>query len=170
MQQPVHHSIKEIQGNLIGTALKVAIVVSRFNDLVVERLKTGALQTLTSHGVDEQDITVVYVPGAFELPLMAQTLADSHQYNLIITLGCVIRGGTPHFEYVCSQAASGISQAALNSGVPVSFGVLTTDTLEQALERAGAKAGNKGVEAALAGIEMANTLQQVRSQNTSIKL
>ncbi len=150
-----------LEGNMIGTCLKVAIVVARFNDLITERLLSGAMGTLTAHGVDESDITVAWVPGAFELPLTAKKLANTGKYDAVITLGCVIRGATTHYDYVCNEAAKGIAAAGNESGVPVIFGVLTTETIEQAMERAGTKAGNKGADAALASIEMANLLKKI---------
>ncbi len=152
---------KILEANMIGTALKIGIIVSRFNEAITEKLLSGATGSLISHGVDEADITMAWVPGAFELPLMAKKLAESNQYDAIITLGCVIRGATTHYDYVCSQAASGVLQAGLSTNVPVIFGVLTTETIEQAIERSGTKAGNKGADAAMAAIEMANLLKQV---------
>lgn len=149
------------EGNLVGTGLKVAIVASRFNELLSTRLVSGAMDALTRHDVAEGDIDTAWVPGAFELPLVAKKLADSGRYDAVIALGVVIRGGTPHFEYVASEVAKGIAKASLDSGVPVSFGVITADTIEQAVERAGTKQGNKGWEAASAAIEMANLLKTV---------
>ncbi|ABO67571.1 MULTISPECIES: 6,7-dimethyl-8-ribityllumazine synthase [Geobacillus] len=148
-----------IEGNLVGTGLKIGIVVSRFNEFITSKLLSGAIDGLTRHGVSDNDITVTWVPGAFEIPLVAKKMAESKQFDAIITLGAVIRGATSHFDYVCSEAAKGVSHAALTSGVPVIFGVLTTDTIEQAIERAGTKAGNKGWEAAVSAIEMANVLR-----------
>ncbi len=150
-----------LEGKLIGTDLKIAIVVARFNDIITEKLLNGALGCLKSHDVKDADITVAWVPGAFELPLIAQTLAESGKYHAVITLGCVIRGATTHYDYVCNEAAKGASAAALKSGVPVIFGVVTTENIEQAIERAGCKAGNKGVDAALAAIETANLMRQL---------
>ncbi len=149
------------EGNLVGTGLKFAIVASRFNELLSTRLVSGAMDALTRHDVAEGDIDTAWVPGAFELPLVAKKLADSGRYDAVIALGVVIRGGTPHFEYVASEVAKGIAKASLDSGVPVSFGVITADTIEQAVERAGTKQGNKGWEAASAAIEMANLLKTV---------
>jgi 6,7-dimethyl-8-ribityllumazine synthase len=149
------------EGNLVGTGLKFAIVASRFNELLSTRLVSGAMDALTRHDVAEADIDTAWVPGAFELPLVAKKLADSGRYDAVIALGVVIRGGTPHFEYVASEVAKGIAKASLDSGVPVSFGVITADTIEQAVERAGTKQGNKGWEAASAAIEMANLLKTV---------
>ncbi len=159
--------VQTIQGNAIGTALKIGIVVSRFNDAITEKLLSGAIGTLTAHGVDENDVTVAWVPGAFELPLIARKMADTGRYDAVITLGCVIRGATPHFDHVCSQAAAGATRAALDTGVPVIFGVLTTDTIEQAVERAGTKSGNKGCDAALAAIETANLVKSLQGVQIS---
>lgn len=144
------------EGNLVGTGLKIGIVVGRFNEFITSKLLGGAHDALKRHGVNEADVDVVWVPGAFEIPLIAQKMADSKKYDAVITLGTVIRGATPHFDYVCSEAAKVVSRASLNSGIPVIFGILTTDSIEQAIERAGTKAGNKGWEAASAAIEMAN--------------
>jgi len=144
------------EGNLVGTGLKVGIVVARFNEFITSKLLGGALDGLKRHGVTEHDIDVAWVPGAFEIPLVAKKMAESKKYDAVITLGAVIRGATSHYDYVCNEVAKGTSHAALSSGVPVIFGVLTTDTIEQAIERAGTKAGNKGWEAALSAIEMAN--------------
>ncbi|WP_214793609.1 MULTISPECIES: 6,7-dimethyl-8-ribityllumazine synthase [unclassified Exiguobacterium] len=149
------------EGNLVGEGLKIGIVVGRFNDLITMRLLDGAKDALKRHGVKEEDVSLAFVPGAFELPLVAKKMAMSKKYDAIITLGAVIRGATPHFDYVCNEAAKGIAQASYQSEVPVIFGVLTTETIEQAIERAGTKAGNKGWEAATSAIEMANLLKQV---------
>ncbi len=149
---------KSFVGMLDGRDLRFAIVVTRWNELVTERLLAGARDGLTRHGVAEQAIDVAWVPGAFELPLAAKRLAESKKYDAVICLGTVIRGATSHYDIVCNQAAAGISRAAMDTGVPVAFGVLTTDTIEQALERAGTKAGNKGFEAATVAIEMARLL------------
>lgn len=160
------NNVTVLEGNMIGTCLKVGVVVARFNDLITEKLLSGAVGTLTSHGVDEADITVAWVPGAFEIPLVAKKMAQSGNYDAVIALGCVIRGATTHYDTVCSEAAKGISAAALETGVPVIFGVLTTETIEQALERAGTKAGNKGSDAALAAIETANLLKKIEALQT----
>ncbi|MGI1822804.1 6,7-dimethyl-8-ribityllumazine synthase [Exiguobacterium sp. TRN 1102] len=149
------------EGNLVGEGLKIGIVVGRFNDLITIRLLDGAKDALKRHGVKEEDVSLAFVPGAFELPLVAKKMAMSKKYDAVITLGAVIRGATPHFDYVCNEAAKGIAQASYQSEVPVIFGVLTTETIEQAIERAGTKAGNKGWEAATSAIEMANLLKQV---------
>ncbi len=144
------------EGHLVGTDLKIGIVVARFNEFITSKLLGGAEDLLRRHGVKEEDITVLWVPGAFEIPLAAKKLADSGNYDAVITLGTVIRGATPHFDYVCSEVAKGVSAVSLQSGVPTIFGVLTTESIEQAIERAGTKAGNKGAEAASTAIEMAN--------------
>lgn len=148
------------EGKLVGTNLKVAIVVSRFNDYITNRLLDGAKDTLVRHGVDEDNIDVAYVPGAFEIPLVAKKLAQKNDYDAVITLGCVIRGATSHYDYVCNEVAKGVSKANDVTNTPVIFGVLTTESIEQAVERAGTKAGNKGAEAAVSAIEMANLLKQ----------
>ncbi|MGZ4161672.1 MAG: 6,7-dimethyl-8-ribityllumazine synthase [Neobacillus sp.] len=144
------------EGNLVGSGLRVGIVVGRFNEFITSKLLGGAQDALKRHGVSETDVDIAWVPGAFEIPLIAQKMAISKKYDAVITLGTVIRGSTPHFDYVCNEAAKGVSAVALNSGIPVIFGVLTTDSIEQAIERAGTKAGNKGWDAANAAIEMAN--------------
>jgi len=148
------------EGHLIGTGLKVGIVVSRFNEFITGKLLGGAEDALRRHGVAETDIDVAWVPGAFEIPLAAKKLASSNKYDAVITLGTVIRGATPHFDYVCSEVSKGISSLNLSEGIPVIFGILTTDSIEQAVERAGTKAGNKGWDAGTAAIEMANLLKQ----------
>jgi 6,7-dimethyl-8-ribityllumazine synthase len=151
-----------IEGQVRATGKKFALVVGRFNSFVVESLVDGALDTLERMGeVNEQDITLVRVPGAYELPLIAQRLAKSQKYDGIIALGAVIRGGTPHFDFVAGECNKGLAQVALEFDVPVAFGVITTDTIEQAIERSGTKAGNKGSEAALSALEMVNVLAQV---------
>jgi len=151
--------MKTLEGTLIATDLTIAIVLSRFNSLVGDRLLEGALDTLKRHGVSDDKITLVRVPGAFEIPLAASELAKSGSYHAVICLGAVIRGATAHFDYVAGPMASGLASIAVDTGVPVLFGVLTTDTIEQALERAGTKAGNKGADVAAAAIEMANLLK-----------
>ncbi len=145
-----------IEGKLDASGLKFAIVVGRFNSFISERLLEGALDALLRHGAKEDDIVVSRVPGSFEIPLVTQKLAAAKKYDAIICLGAVIRGATPHFDYVASEVAKGIAQVSLQSGVPIAFGVLTTDTIEQAVERAGTKSGNKGFEAAVTAIETAN--------------
>ena len=149
------------EGKLRGDGLRVALVCARFNDFITDRLLAGARDGLLRHGVDEASITVVWVPGAFELPLVAKRLAGSGEYDAVIGLGAVIRGATGHYDHVAGQAAAGLARAALDTGVPVVFGVLTTDTIEQAIERAGTKAGNKGFEAASTAIEIADLMRQL---------
>lgn len=149
------------EGNLTATTGRYAIACARFNDLIVDRLLHGALDGLTRHGIAADDIDVVWAPGAWELPVVAQRLARSGTYAAVVCLGAVIRGSTAHFEHVAGQCAAGIQRVALETGIPVTFGVLTTDTIEQAIERAGTKAGNKGAEAALAALETVNLLRQL---------
>ena len=144
------------EGNLVGTGLKIGIVVARFNNFITEKLLDGAVDALKRHGIEETDITVAWVPGAFEIPLTAKKMADMNRFDAVITLGTVIRGATPHFDYVCGEVAKGVANAGMQSGIPIIFGVLTTDTIEQAIERAGTKAGNKGWDAGVGAIEMAN--------------
>ncbi|WP_126425308.1 6,7-dimethyl-8-ribityllumazine synthase [Brevibacillus marinus] len=152
------------EGQLIGTGLSIGIVASRFNEFIVGKLVSGALDALKRHGVEEKHIELAWVPGAFEIPLIAKRMAESGRYDAIITLGAVIRGSTPHFDYVCNECAKGVASVGLASGVPTIFGVLTTDNIEQAIERAGTKAGNKGWEAATAAIEMANLNRQLTAE------
>jgi len=152
---------KIIQGELSGKGLKFGIVAARFNDFITSRLVDGALDGLQRHGVAEADIEIVRVPGAYEIPLAARMLAQSRKFHAVICLGAVIRGATPHFEYVSSEVSKGVASVSLESGLPVIFGVLTTDTIEQAIERAGTKSGNKGWDAALSAIEMANVMKQL---------
>ncbi|NOX61275.1 MAG: 6,7-dimethyl-8-ribityllumazine synthase [Chloroflexi bacterium] len=149
-------------GKLVGNGLKIGIVASRWNDFMGSRLLEGAKDALFRHDVREEDVDIALVPGSFELPLVAKKMAESGRYDAIVCLGVVIRGATPHFEYVAAEASKGVAQVSLQTGIPVTFGVITSDTLEQAIERAGSKAGNKGAEAALAAIEMANLLAQLR--------
>ncbi|NEU31025.1 6,7-dimethyl-8-ribityllumazine synthase [bacterium LRH843] len=144
------------EGSLVATGLKVGIVVGRFNEFITSKLLGGAEDALKRHGVEEADIDIAWVPGAFEIPFAAKKMVETDKYDAVITLGTVIRGATPHFDFVCNEVAKGVSSLALSSGKPVIFGVLTTDTIEQAVERAGTKAGNKGWDAATAAIEMAN--------------
>lgn len=151
------------EGKLIGKDLKVAIVVSRFNDFITGRLLEGAKDTLIRHDVNEDNIDVAFVPGAFEIPLVAKKLASSGNYDAIITLGCVIRGATSHYDYVCNEVAKGVSKVNDQTNVPVIFGILTTESIEQAVERAGTKASNKGAEAAVSAIEMANLLKSIKA-------
>jgi 6,7-dimethyl-8-ribityllumazine synthase len=152
---------KTIQGDMTAKGLKFGIVTARFNDFITSRLLDGALDALQRHGAADGDIEVVKVPGAYEIPLAAKMLAQSKKYNAVICLGAVIRGATPHFEYVSAEVSKGAASVSLESGLPVIFGVLTTDTIEQAIERAGAKSGNKGWDAALSAIEMANVMRQL---------
>ncbi|GBR99439.1 6,7-dimethyl-8-ribityllumazine synthase [Staphylococcus aureus] len=151
------------EGKLIGKDLKVAIVVSRFNDFITGRLLEGAKDTLIRHDVNEDNIDVAFVPGAFEIPLVAKKLTSSGNYDAVITLGCVIRGATSHYDYVCNEVAKGVSKVNDQTNVPVIFGILTTESIEQAVERAGTKAGNKGAEAAVSAIEMANLLKSIKA-------
>lgn len=147
------------EGDLIGTGLKIGIVAARFNELLSTRLVEGAKDALQRHGVSADDVDIAWVPGSFEMPLVAKRLADSARYDAVICLGVIIRGGTPHFEYVAAEASKGIAKAGMDSGVPVVFGLITADTIEQAVERAGTKAGNKGWDSALSAIEMAKLLR-----------
>lgn len=149
------------EGNLTGADLKIGIVVARFNEFITSRLLSGALDTLRRHGVTEDNVETAWVPGAFEIPLIANKMAASDNYDAVITLGTVIRGSTTHYDYVCNEVAKGVSAASLQTGKPVIFGVLTTETIEQAVERAGTKAGNKGSESAVSAIEMANLIRNI---------
>jgi 6,7-dimethyl-8-ribityllumazine synthase len=151
---------KVIEGKLIGDGQRIGIVVSRFNEFITNKLLSGCLDTLIRHNVNQQDIEVVWVPGAFEIPLIAQKMVQ-RGYDAVICLGAVIRGATPHFEYVSAEVTKGVAQVGLASGVPVVYGVITADTIEQAIERAGTKAGNKGVDAANTAIEMVNLMKQL---------
>ncbi len=150
-----------IEGDLMGAGKRFGIVVARFNAFITERLLQGAIDTLNRHGVSHDDITIAWVPGAFEIPIAVKKMAVSGDFDAVLALGCVIRGGTPHFDYVASAATKGVAQVALDESVPISFGILTTDTIEQAIERAGTKAGNKGSDAAMTAIEMANLMGQL---------
>ncbi|WP_028610484.1 6,7-dimethyl-8-ribityllumazine synthase [Paenibacillus harenae] len=150
------------EGQLVSEGLKYGIVVGRFNEFISSKLLGGALDAFKRHGAKEEEVDVAWVPGAFEIPLIAQKMAESGKYDAVITLGAVIRGSTPHFDYVCNEAAKGVASIALKTGVPTIFGVLTVDSIEQAIERAGTKAGNKGYEAAASAIEMANLTQQFK--------
>ena len=154
-------TVKTIAGQLDAKGLKVAVVATRFNDFIVDRLVGGALDYLERHGLDMENVTVVRIPGAFEMPLVCQKLAVSGKYDGILALGAVIRGGTPHFDYVCAEASKGIAHAMLQHNMPVGFGLLTCDNIEQAIERAGSKAGNKGVEAAAAMLETIRVMEQL---------
>lgn len=150
-----------IEGKLDAKGLKVAIVVSRFNSFICERLLEGATDALLRHNADDGDIDVIRVPGAFEIPLVAKKLATSGRYDGVVCLGAVIRGATPHFDYVCSEVSKGVASVSLDTDIPIAFGVITTDTIEQAIERAGSKAGNKGAEAAMVVIEMLNLFRAI---------
>jgi 6,7-dimethyl-8-ribityllumazine synthase len=156
-------SIKIIEGNYKNASAKYAITVTRWNSFIVDRLLDGALEALKMHGVAEKDITIIKVPGAFELPLAVQKLLKSDSYDAVIALGAVIRGGTPHFDYVAGECVKGLGMVSLSTSTPVTFGVLTVDSIEQAIERAGTKAGNKGEEAALTAIEMVSLSRQLES-------
>jgi 6,7-dimethyl-8-ribityllumazine synthase len=153
---------RKIEGLFDATGLKAVLVASRFNSFIVDRLVEGAVDALVRHGASTEDITIVRVPGAFEIPQVLATLVKSGSYDLAVALGAVIRGSTPHFEYIAAEVAKGIGLIAMEAPIAVSFGVLTTDTMEQAVERAGSKAGNKGAEAAMSAIETANLLKQIR--------
>jgi 6,7-dimethyl-8-ribityllumazine synthase len=159
--KPDASKYRELQGELTASGLRFAIVVSRFNAFITERLLNGALDALTRSGAKPADIDVARVPGAIEIPLAAQHLAETGRYDAIVCLGAVIRGETPHFDYVCAESARGVAQASLRAGVPMAFGILTVENLEQAVDRAGLKSGNKGSEAALSAVEMANLLRKI---------
>lgn len=150
-----------LEGNLVADKLKVGIVAGRFNEFIVSKLLSGALDGLKRHGVDKENINVAWVPGAFEIPLIAKKMIQNEKYDAVICLGAVIKGSTPHFDYVCAEVSKGIEQVSMQTEKPVIFGVLTTDTIEQAIERAGTKAGNKGYDAAVSAIEMANLLSNL---------
>ena len=152
---------REYEGNLVGEGLKFGLVVSRFNEFITSKLLAGAQDALARHGVADDAIDVARVPGSFEIPLVAQRMADSKRYDAIITLGAVIRGGTPHFDYIAAEVTKGVAHVSLEADVPVILGVITADTLEQAIERSGSKMGNKGFEAATQAIEMANLLRSI---------
>ena len=149
------------EGHLVGTGLKVAIVVARFNEFINGRLLAGAEDALKRHGVEDENVEIIWIPGAFEIPLTAQKLAETKKYDTVITLGTVIRGATPHFDFVSNEVAKGVAAVGMETGVPVIFGVLTTDTIEQAIERAGTKAGNKGYDAAVTAIELADLYRKI---------
>ena len=152
---------KVIEGTLNAQGIRFAIVVSRFNDFINAKLLDGALDALSRHGAEDEHMVTIRVPGSFEIPLMAKKLADSGNYDAVICLGAVIRGATPHFEYISAEVTKGIAKVTLDSGIPISFGILTTDNIEQAIERAGTKSGNKGWDAAMAAIEMVNLLKEM---------
>lgn len=153
--------MKVLEGNYCGQGLKIGIVASRFNEFIVSKLVSGANDCLRRHGVAEDDIECAWVPGAFEIPLIAKKMAECGKYDAVICLGAVIRGATSHYDYVCAETSKGIAMASMNSGVPVLFGVVTTDTIEQAIERAGTKAGNKGYDCAMSAIEMVNLSRNI---------
>ena len=153
--------MKTYEGSLVASSMKVAIVAARFNEFITSKLIGGAMDGLNRHGVNEEDVTLAWVPGAFEIPLIASKLAKSGKYDAVICLGAVIRGSTSHYDYVCAEVSKGIAQVSLQSQVPVLFGVLTTDTIEQAIERAGTKAGNKGYDCALSAVEMVNLIREI---------
>ena len=155
--------MKVYEGNLVAEGIRVGVVCARFNEFIVSKLLSGCEDGLLRHGVREGDISVAWVPGAFEIPLVAARMAKSGKYDAVIALGAVIRGSTSHYDYVCSEVSKGVAHAALESGVPVMFGVLTTDTIEQAIERAGTKAGNKGAECAQGAIEMVNLIRALEA-------
>lgn len=150
------------EGNYLGKGLKFGIVVSRFNEFICNKLLGGAYDALYRHGVNEKDVTTAWVPGAFEIPLIAQKMAETGKYDAIICLGAVIRGSTSHYDLVCNEAAKGIAQVSLKEGIPVMFGVITTENIEQAVERAGTKAGNKGFDVAMSAIEMVNLIKEIK--------
>ena len=153
--------MRKLEGKVVGSQMKMGIVAARFNEFIVSKLVSGAEDALVRHGVDTDDVDIAWVPGAFEIPLIAQKMAKSGKYDAVICLGAVIKGSTSHYDYVCAEVSKGVAQAGLNTGVPVIFGVLTTDNIEQAIERAGTKAGNKGADAAIAALELANLLPQI---------
>lgn len=153
--------MKVIEGELQAKGLKFGIIVSRFNDFITSRLLDGALDALIRHGADEKDIEIIKVPGSFEIPMVAKRMANKGAYNAIICLGTVIRGATPHFEYVAAEVSKGIATASMETGIPISFGIITSDTIEQAIERAGSKSGNKGWDAAMTAIEMAQVIKKI---------
>jgi 6,7-dimethyl-8-ribityllumazine synthase len=153
--------VKLYEGTLIGTGLKVGIVVSRFNEFITSKLLGGAIDTLERHGVNNDDIEVAWVPGSFEIPIAADKMSSSGKYDAVICLGALIRGATPHFDYIAAEASKGIAQVGMKTGVPTIFGVITTENIEQAIERAGTKSGNKGSDAAMSAIEMANLFKEM---------
>lgn len=155
--------MKVLEGNLVAEGLKIGIVAARFNEFIVSKLIGGAEDALKRHGVSEEDIELAWVPGAFEIPLIAQKMAHSKKYDAVICLGAVIKGATSHYDYVCAEVSKGIATVSLNSNIPVMFGVLTTDSIEQAIERAGTKAGNKGFDVAVSAIEMCNVIKTLEN-------
>ena len=155
--------MKKFEGSLVASTMKVGIIVARFNEFIGSKLLSGAMDGLLRHGVQEENVHVAWVPGAFEIPLIASKMAKSGKYDAVIALGAVIRGSTSHYDYVCSEVSKGVANVALNSDIPVMFGVLTTDTIEQAIERAGTKAGNKGADCAQGAIEMVNLIRALEA-------
>ncbi len=153
--------MKKLEGNVVGSDIKVGIVASRFNEFIVSKLVGGAQDGLIRHGVSDDNITLAWVPGAFEIPIIADKMAKSGKYDAIVCVGAVIKGSTTHYDYVCAEVSKGIANVSLNTGVPVMFGVITTENIEQAIERAGTKAGNKGYDAACSAIEMVNLIKQI---------
>ena len=153
--------MNKLEGKVVAQQMKVAVVAARFNEFIVSKLVSGAQDALIRHGVDDDNIDIAWVPGAFEIPLIAQKFAQSGQYDAVICLGAVIRGATSHYDYVCNEASKGIAQVSLNTGIPVLFGVITTENIEQAVERAGTKAGNKGYDVACSAIEMVNLIKTI---------
>ncbi len=153
--------MKTLEGKLTAKNMKIAIVVARFNEFITSKLLSGCIDCLIRHEAADEDLTVAWVPGAFEIPMVAKKLAESGKYDAVICLGAVIRGATPHFDYVCAEASKGIAQVSMQTGVPVAFGVLTTENIQQAVERAGTKAGNKGVDCAMTAMEMVNLFKEM---------
>lgn len=153
--------MKVYEGKLIAKELTFGIVVGRFNEFITNKLFSGAMDALKRHGAEDENIEIAWVPGAFEIPIVAQKMAKKNKYDAVICLGAVIRGGTPHFDYVCAEVSKGIAKVGMDTGIPTIFGIITADTIEQAIERAGTKAGNKGWDAAVTGIEMANLLKNI---------
>ena len=153
--------MNKIEGKLVAEGIKIGIVAARFNEFIVSKLVSGAMDGLLRHDVKEEDVTLAWVPGAFEIPVVAKKMAESGKYDAVICLGAVIRGATSHYDYVCNEVSKGIAQVSLQSGIPVMFGVVTTENIEQAIERAGTKAGNKGYDCALGAIEMVNLMKQL---------
>ncbi|MCI5481231.1 MAG: 6,7-dimethyl-8-ribityllumazine synthase [Lachnospiraceae bacterium] len=153
--------MRKLEGNVIGSEMRLGIVAARFNEFIVSKLVAGAEDALVRHGVDTDNVDIAWVPGAFEIPLIAQKMAGSGKYDAVICLGAVIKGATSHYDYVCAEVSKGVAQAGLSTGVPVIFGVLTTDNIEQAIERAGTKAGNKGYDVACTAIEMVNLMKNI---------
>ena len=155
--------MKTLEGKLTAKNMKIAIVVARFNEFITSKLLSGCIDCLIRHEAADEDLTVAWVPGAFEIPMAAKKLAESGKYDAVICLGAVIRGATPHFDYVCAEASKGIAQVSMQTGVPVAFGVLTTENIQQAVERAGTKAGNKGYDCALSAVEMVNLIREIEA-------